>query len=210
MNKWIECNLPWISEDSKEYEDKIWNDSRIKKLEKVLEKKAKKQFGQDYENNEKLCDSNGDDWDLCDKISDVIKKYMEKHNCSKIDAYKAYENKIINKDPRSSNLIKYRLFMLEYDKWYNEQEECAAINKLRDEVMEEARIYNIEHNPSFCRLGLNAPGTIIEFINTDGEAEQLLIGHMNTASGVCDDCCAFSRNTIIKRYKIVWSGEEDE
>jgi hypothetical protein len=53
---------------------------------------------------------------------------------------------------------------------------------------------------SFEGLDLNKPGTLIE---TDSGI--FLIGHINPLKGVCDDCVEFSTETIVKRYKIIWS-----
>ena len=53
---------------------------------------------------------------------------------------------------------------------------------------------------SFYKRKLNIPGTLIE--TEDGD--QVLIGHINTLLGVCDDCTMFEPDTIVKRYKVVW------
>lgn len=53
---------------------------------------------------------------------------------------------------------------------------------------------------SLIARGLNRPGVLI-----DTEDGVYLIGHINDQRGVCDDCTAFERGIIVKRYKIVWS-----
>ncbi len=58
---------------------------------------------------------------------------------------------------------------------------------------------------SFEGLGLNNPGTLIE--TSKG---MFLIGDINTLRGVCDWDEAFPPREIIKRYKIIWDGREDQ
>jgi hypothetical protein len=70
-----------------------------------------------------------------------------------------------------------------------------------------------KQDPCFTNMNLDKAGTLIEveLKKEDGNIEivQYLIGHINENCGVCDDCVAFERNTIVKRYKIVWSPEEN-
>lgn len=207
MNEWIECNLPWDTENSKEHEDAIWNNKEIKALENVLTEKAEKYLGDKFEDMNKLVEDIND-WDLMDKISKAMKKYMENHNCSKLEAYQAYDGKVLFKNKLSTNIIKYRLFHLRHEEWLKNQEEHHLIEKMLENLRDQADKYNLEYNKSFCRMGLNKPGTLIEYFNNEGVLVQELIGHMNTSSGVCDDCRAFSDKQIIKRYKIVWDGEK--
>jgi len=49
-------------------------------------------------------------------------------------------------------------------------------------------------------LKMNKPGVLVET-----EKGIFLIGHMNPHSGLCDCCSMFKGETIIKRYKVVWS-----
>ena len=51
----------------------------------------------------------------------------------------------------------------------------------------------------FCEKGLNEPGTLVEI----KDSGTYLIGDVNTNRGVCDDCTAFNRDAIVKRYKVV-------
>jgi hypothetical protein len=56
---------------------------------------------------------------------------------------------------------------------------------------------------SFESKGLNKPGTLI-----DTHLGIFLIGHINPLKGVCDDCCEFGNQTIVKRYKIIWTEKD--
>ena len=58
-----------------------------------------------------------------------------------------------------------------------------------------------------CFVGkdLNIPGTLI-----DTKYGIFLIGHINPLKGVCDDCVEFRSPTIVKRYKIVWTEEQEK
>lgn len=53
----------------------------------------------------------------------------------------------------------------------------------------------------FDRRGLNNAGTLVEI--EDGEISQYLIGDINNLRGVCDDCTAFPKKSIVTRYKIL-------
>ena len=53
---------------------------------------------------------------------------------------------------------------------------------------------------SFCKRGLNQPGTLIKMKNGD----QYLIGDINELRGVCDDCTAFEKDNIVVGYKIIY------
>lgn len=52
---------------------------------------------------------------------------------------------------------------------------------------------------SFCKLGLNKPGTIIKVKG----GKNYLLGDINCIGGVCDDCVAFGKEMIVKRYMVL-------
>lgn len=56
---------------------------------------------------------------------------------------------------------------------------------------------DLEFKDSFCQRKLNQPGTEIELEN----GEKYIIGNINKVAGVCDDCVAFEREDIVKRYR---------
>ena len=58
---------------------------------------------------------------------------------------------------------------------------------------------------SFKGLELDNPGTLIE--TSKG---MFLIGDINIHGGLCDYDAAFTREEIVKRYKIIWDGHEDQ
>lgn len=71
-----------------------------------------------------------------------------------------------------------------------------------------------ENKPSFCALGLDKAGTLIQFRQCDefGSSEQViqyLIGNINESGGICDDCRGIEDTDIILRYKVIWSKEEN-
>lgn len=55
------------------------------------------------------------------------------------------------------------------------------------------------------KRGLLLAGTLLR---VEG-GEYVLVGHINRSGGVCDDCRAFSTETLVEAYRIVWC-EEDE
>jgi hypothetical protein len=210
MSEWIECNLPWYTSDKLPYKvsDKMYYSKEIKALEKILDKKCKEYFGHSVDDSDDSVKGIAGNNFNYDKYNDIIENYIEKNRCSKIDAYKFFNGKILIKDKKSIIITKYRLFNLQYREWLEQQEEYKLSFKLKEEVTERIRKMELQSNPSFCRLGLNNAGTLIEYINVEGEIIQILIGHINELSGVCDDCRQFDNDTIIKRYKIVWNGKK--
>ena len=57
---------------------------------------------------------------------------------------------------------------------------------------------------SFCGAGLNKLGTLIECKDVD-DISYMVIGHINAIGGSCDDCRGISDDTVIVRYKVLWS-----
>lgn len=108
-----------------------------------------------------------------------------------------YLDELALKDEAVQSVLSFVKFQRQWDEWYNSQPEML-------QWFEDNKVRRQEDNKkSFSGLGLNVPGTLIE-IENDGGLKQYLIGDINTSRGVCDDCCEFDRDTIIKRYKIVW------
>lgn len=63
-----------------------------------------------------------------------------------------------------------------------------------------------ERKPSFNSEGLNKSGTLIE-VEENGSLRLYLIGDINELGGTCDDCAAFTNDTIVKRYKVLLEHE---
>ena len=57
----------------------------------------------------------------------------------------------------------------------------------------------LEDRDSFTKRGLAKPGVQIELVS----GKRHLIGDINTAGGVCDDCPAFEPEEIIARYRVL-------
>jgi hypothetical protein len=58
--------------------------------------------------------------------------------------------------------------------------------------------------------GLARAGTFVEVKGDENDAEAVekyLIGDINEARGVCDDCTAFPKGAIVLRYKELVNGE---
>lgn len=206
---WIEINLPF---------DILSLDRKYIDLPN-LDKKAKVKFGKTIEEYRREIRDLDPNFDICTKLNkklDKIEEELERQSLlpslpsfedssypevrrqrKSLVRNKAYElnNKKFNK------ILKYREFSAEYDQWVESQSEWKMYLK---EVEKEEQRYQQEYDKAcFVGQGLNKPGILIE-VELDGKLQQYLIGDINTLAGVCDDCRDFSRDTIIKRYKIVW------
>lgn len=181
MNDWIELNLPYSYYECLETPDLPDLDDRIKqkfgKLPKEVKVLLKKPGEPEY----------AFQWEAFKKYSKVCD--MNEEELSKID----------DEDIRA--VLSYHAFRNEVDDWFSEQPEVVEWESLCDKLRKEHK--EKMKSKSFSSLGLNKPGVLIE-VEQDGKDVQYLIGDINTSCGVCDDCVAFSDDTIVKRYKIVW------
>ena len=57
-----------------------------------------------------------------------------------------------------------------------------------------------EEKPSLSSRNLNRAGIMIEMKKG---RKQYLIGNINENCGVCDDCVAFDKKSIVRRYAVV-------
>jgi hypothetical protein len=87
----------------------------------------------------------------------------------------------------------YDSFRVKVDVWYESQPEMIQWRKDLALAIEKAK------EESFSQKELNNPGTLIQMENGDIH----LIGSINALSGVCDDCCEFEKDAIVKRYAIL-------
>ena len=110
--------------------------------------------------------------------------------------------KLSNNDIKLQQAFAYLTHKKERNAWYEELPEVIAWGdeciRISNEDKEERR------KRSFYGLGLNVPGTLIEVL-VDGKLNQYLIGDMNPHCGLCNDCTAFLPESIVTRYKVVWS-----
>jgi hypothetical protein len=195
INKWIKLNLPY--ESKPEYFDA----SKIKFPN--LSKRAKKELGFTKKDIDLLYDQ----YSKCEMDNASIKimnkidnKYDKDFPQWKDGRWKEYCK---SKNPRVKALGQWSIKCDQYQDWLEKQPEHIAYMKEYDE---QAALFEQNKNKnSFCQLGLNQPGTLVE-IEIYGNTKQYLIGDINPLVGVCDDCVAFEkREAIVKRYKIVWS-----
>jgi len=176
MNDWIELNLPYSYYESLETPDLPDLDDRIKQ-----------KFGKLPEEVKVLLSQFGDE---------AYKKYYKL--CLKGKSQKDLEK---SNDKDIQAIVSYKSLEEEIDNWYWVQPEVAEWESLCDKLRKEHK--EKIKSKSFSSLGLNKPGVLIE-VEQDGKDVQYLIGDINTSCGVCNDCTAFSDDTIVKRYKIVW------
>lgn len=91
-------------------------------------------------------------------------------------------------------IVAYHEECTKRDLWDQQQPEYIAWEAASKEFRRQ------ENKLSFCGRGLNVPGTLIEM--ADGTIH--LMGTINCSRGCCDDCEAFEREAIVKRYKLVY------
>lgn len=200
-SEWIEINLPWYV-----YDD--ISDPNLNSLEYPnLDTEIKKIFGCTAKDKElqlfgsELLDSK--DWADFSKLRDAAerKSSLELPNAT-YEEKKEATNQILlqSTHPVVKRVFEYREFKNKIDDWYYSHPEVLKIieendrrRKTRQEIMSKK---------SFCGMGLNTPGTLIE-VEIAGILTIELIGSINTSCGVCGDCSAFGNDTIVKRYKKV-------
>lgn len=206
MSEWIELNLPYSvyldREDRIPYPD--------------LSNKIKDHFGLTIEEFQQTLKTVNDPEDLdLITLGETWKKYE--------DITESVENDILDESPdlegqpfydevkkrllslnndSVNKVLAYRDFRNKVKQWEEEQPEIIKwydlVDKLETEHQEKMKPL------SFCGLGLNNPGTLIE-VEHDNKIHEYLIGDINANRGVCDDCTAFENNAIVKRYMVIWS-----
>ena len=190
-NNWIELNLPFS------YYENLNLPSAPD-----LNDKAFKVFGKTLD--EYYSSISNEKWMKYDKLlfkteEDILAEDPDIN----IDDYR----KRVSEDISSSEdtdiqcVLDYRKFYKTYNDWLNQQPEMKKWNDDVALLREEYKVRIV--SKSFSGLGLNKPGVLIE-IECGNKTEQYLIGDINCIRGVCDDCVAFEKDVIVKRYKIVW------
>ena len=180
--EWIEINLPWS-----------YHDFEILKMDEqqkaIVDARGKEKFGHTLD--EMYEDS--DEATIMNMPNDGF--YTLDH-----EAQDKRINEYIAEHPKQFTRKQYRAFVNTWRKWYNKQPEVIEHEKKNDELQE------TKAQKSFCGRGLNKAGTLIE-VEQDSVMKQFLIGDINESRGVCDDCCEFNGDTIVKRYKVIWEKE---
>jgi len=196
MNDWIELNLPY---SYWEYLDYPPAPDLREKSAKLFDKLPEALYA----------DISPKAWQKYSSLVQTIEESIlaEDINISNEDLRKLVREQLAKStNPDIQSILTYRRVHKEYHAWLDEQPET----KKWDEECEKAReAHNKRMRPlSFCGLGLDKPGVLIEVEeqDTDGNLEdvQYLIGDINPSRGVCDDCTAFDKDAIVKRYKVVW------
>lgn len=196
MSNWIELNLPFY----------YFSDVALPEPPNVSEKE-RETFGFTLlELNEKFNSLSLGDY-FFDQKSLVRSKLLEADANLDVDSDECRDKTnaqllmLAKNDVKLQQAIDYFNHFKKRNDWYDN---LLEISSWRDEC-DKIRHQNneIQKNKSFSGLGLNVPGTLIE-IDVDGTLNQYLIGDINVNRGVCDDCCMFDRNAIVKRYKVVW------
>jgi len=204
MSEWIELNLPYYYHE----------DIKMPKYPDLTEE-ARKHFGKTPDEVLKSLKMPGEENKYNFEMA-VIQKYdkyrmkMEEklsHDDNVPDDFYKKLNELIgkSKDKDIQAVLSYKKFSREYDDWVSEQ---PASKKWSDKVDKLSKKRNEKiKTMSFCGLGLNKPGVLIE-VEHDGATHQYLLGDINCSRGVCDDCVAFEKDAIVKRYRIVWSEDK--
>jgi hypothetical protein len=187
-NDWIELNLPFRS-------DKYFDNSDIPIP--ALSERAKAELGFNLLDIDAIpivdFMEQKEEYDILQKDLDDLRDSLDGGN--EIDACLAHSNINVR------NYGKRRKMHKTLDEWEDIQPEYIIYDIAAKKAREEFDAAN--NKKSFCGLGLDNPGVLIE-IKKEGGTKQLLLGNVNCLAGVCDDCRAFDNDTIVLRYKIVW------
>lgn len=192
--EWIDINLPWRISS-------IWADAP---QVPNLEQREREVFGA---SSEDLREQNAVHLENFHLLLNALEERQyqarqeaKKRNESNYELSSAYDQIEIDfweehtNNPDVIARDTYRASILKINAWTEEQPEWKAY--VKDSALFSAQ----EDEKSFCGRGLANPGTVIELAN--GQIE--LIGSINESSGVCDDCAAFDRYAVVKRYAVVY------
>jgi hypothetical protein len=185
MSDWIEINLPW-------HIHLPWED---RPRQPDLSEKEKEFFGttlDEWKENIKLTELNKQRNELQAQFEQSLyERQIDRYSDEWETLMDGFALEMRDKFP---GIVAYHEECDKRDAWDKQQPEFQAW----EEALEEFR--RKESELSFYGRGLNVPGTLIEM--ADGAI--YLIGSINTARGCCDDCAAFEREDIVKRYKLVY------
>lgn len=182
--KWIECNLPWREDYEEISEDVASAFPKFPKEE--LNALSYKKFGitiDDLDNQDVMND--------LDVKRELIQLEMKYDNISNLrDLLKLTDShKLIS-------LIKFKILKAEIQEFENSSE---IYKKYSEELeSERSRYKNVRPKKSFYP-DLAKPGVLVELES----GKQMLIGDINAAGGICDDCKGIKNTDIVKRYAII-------
>lgn len=214
MNEWIEINLPYyVSEFD-------IPKSKLKKFKHPkfpnFDIKAKNEFGITYAEKVRKLFSIKDETKYknsriylkYDKlVSNIVNDELngDRYDKKSVKKLKIRLEEIAKTDKDIRAVLEFKEFRNSYEEWREKQIEYIEYNKKYNEI--DKMKFQFIDTLSFSGLRLNKPGTLIE-VEVEGKLKQYLIGDINGLCGVCNDCVAFDRNTIVNRYMIVWKAKE--
>lgn len=106
------------------------------------------------------------------------------------------------KNPKYSKVFEWIKFRDEFNSWLD----ATDIAKEYSKKVEAA--YKVsKQNESFCGQELNKSGTLIAFRVANDETRTVrysLIGELNTAGGVCEDCPGIYKEDIVEKYAVIF------
>ena len=191
MSDWIEINLPWFDETNHGPEYLKYPDfsAQIREI-----------FGSEYE-----------------ELNTLLTPYDNPHSAEFLrirgelddSGVEDIEQALIDlHNPSVDLVLRWRKLRRQVSDWESIQPETIEVERLNSAAAEE--YYRIKGTISFRHNNLCRPGVLIEAVNSKGEAFQLLIGDINTAGGVCNDCSGINDEDIVKRCRVVWTSEKEK
>lgn len=196
MNDWIEINLPWynLSEDrDPPYEE--YPDHSVQIAEMLGEVQT------EYEKLEELLKEYDNPFS-----TEFLRLKYELQDSGVVEdiegALKALHNPAVDK------VLRLREIRGQISDWEDSHPDNIAVAQRNALIHEEFKKW--QGTVSFTYNKLCQPGTLLECESTDGKTFQLLIGSINRAGGICNDCRGIQDDTIVKRCLVVWSPENKE
>lgn len=184
---WIECNLPWEYIDQDDIYKSFMNEAI--RIDEEISLDVEKAL------NIKIIDISKEKKDLVLYVLETCKLYIGDKDIS-IPGARGF---LAPSDPR---IARYNFLKEKEDLYYNAIFDHPKHQQTID-LRDEARAH--QKTKSFVGNGLAKPGILIEVLDVGADTiQQFLIGDMNTSAGLCNDCCAFEHNAIVKRYKVIW------
>jgi hypothetical protein len=173
-NGWVEINLPWV-----DYESELPGCPEYP-YDEIDEKIRAKFGGTEQELEEEFCKKHN--------LEHIFEFKREAASKDEIKEFNLFEDKIVevmdwvadgcDNDPL---ITKYNA---EFEEWTLKNDEYVKGN-------------------DFITSGWCRPGVLIE-VKIDDKIVTHLIGTINTLCGVCDDCVAFNKKSIVLRAKEVF------
>lgn len=220
MSEWIECNLQWDYSEYPDYKRKSdmynWQERMNKELGYDL-----KSIVNDYMPWCNSCNiPTHSIRDIKPYIMNVLNLPMTEeipkqvardfYDMEKMDFFIKYS--ILEKKVKMDN--EYSTLKKNCEEWLNKQEDWIAEKKEYEEYFKEHK--EKVKQKSFCGRELNKAGTLIEIediYKNETRIRTLFIGdiNINGCSNYCyddyeDEDLIFDK-AIVKRYKIIWEGE---